>query len=898
MAMAEIYVKFDVIEDVFDITIPEDGSVDPTPPIDDIELQRFLGKEWRVSIAFSGNAVGATVSEVWQWVPFGNGQSFLSVNTDGGYSSRTWSYYAVYETFSISKPNDFDDEPLIYRSNIAPANPYQTTFDVVEWAWKDYDWEVISVPGISISDVTVSEGDVASFRVTLDLFLDEEITVYYKTVGVEAVAGKDYVPVSGSVVIAPWTLESSSLISVETIVDAVFDERIKTFFVQLTGFHVASGSMVLIVDDIGIGVIEGSKPIELNLKLLGPNSDKIVLVEGQRGGFVISSDSVNSAPIYVSVELIHPDLRSEVELISRFTLEAGRSSYEYKELKALVDEQLENTHLGRLRVTAFGLDGAPVKINDSFECDIDLVIRDRTIAGYDGESVLQRGVRTAEDILSYRAQLFEAIKVARLLDDPDKYFDSLNKASSIFGRVLAAAELAAIAEEARREYNVAVGDEVAERRVLAITTVKILDRLSEEAFTVLAGLAGKGAAGFSAGLLVGLGIVTSPVAIPVALVLGTVAGAALGGKMWEEFSPIFRESTAVWLEQNWVEPIEMKPGLRILQNSDGGRMIFSANVSDIVKGLGTKKIDHVYYDGSAVLLLAGNLENVTVLENANANLFAVARPIILNSENGASVIGNNLHNVISGNRLNNSLEGRAGDDILNGGAGNDSLIGGTGVDQMFGGAGNDTYIVDNAGDRVFETTTATSGIDAGGTDTVLSSVTFNLNAYNGVRFVEQLTLTGSGAIAGTGNALNNVIKGNAGNNTIAGLDGNDTLQGGAGADTINGGMGKDRMTGGIGADVFVFRSVTESGTTTATRDVITDFTPGIDVIDLKAIDADSTRTNNQAFSFIGDKAFTGKAGELRFANSILSADVNGDKRADFQVLLSGVSVLAETDIIL
>jgi len=243
----------------------------------------------------------------------------------------------------------------------------------------------------------------------------------------------------------------------------------------------------------------------------------------------------------------------------------------------------------------------------------------------------------------------------------------------------------------------------------------------------------------------------------------------------------------------------------------------------------------------------------------------------------------------TGNKLANTIVGNTG---------NNRLDGGSGRDTMLGGSGNDTYIVDNAGDRVFETTSASSSIDAGGKDTVLSSVTFNLDGYIGVRFVENLTLTGSANTNGTGNTKNNLVKGNAGNNVLTGLAGNDTLQGGAGADTIIGGLGRDRMTGGTGSDVFVFRSTVESGTTTAYRDVVTDFTAGEDIINLRGIDADSTRTNNQAFNFIGDAVFTGKAGELRFANSILSADVNGDKRADFQVLLSGVELLSAADIIL
>jgi Ca2+-binding RTX toxin-like protein len=156
-----------------------------------------------------------------------------------------------------------------------------------------------------------------------------------------------------------------------------------------------------------------------------------------------------------------------------------------------------------------------------------------------------------------------------------------------------------------------------------------------------------------------------------------------------------------------------------------------------------------------------------------------------------SGFGGDGADTLSGSSGNDSLSGEAGDDSLNGGSGEDTLTGGTGADTMNAGDGDDIYNVDNAGD-----VTAESFNDAlGGVDLV------NASASHTIGFgIENLTLTGTAAINGTGNTNANVITGNTGNNQLTGLNGNDTMNGGSGNDTLDGGNGNDSLLGSSGND--------------------------------------------------------------------------------------------------
>lgn len=173
---------------------------------------------------------------------------------------------------------------------------------------------------------------------------------------------------------------------------------------------------------------------------------------------------------------------------------------------------------------------------------------------------------------------------------------------------------------------------------------------------------------------------------------------------------------------------------------------------------------------------------------------------------------------------------------------------------------------------------------------------------------------GSGNDQLQGNALANSLSGGAGNDRLYGSGGADRLYGGKGADRLSGGAGNDQLSGGDGADRlqggggadllhglggadrFIFKSVAEAGLGN-TCDTIADFERGIDHIDLSQIDANTSRSGEQAFDFIGRAPFHGIAGELHCRFGILSGDTDGDGAADFQIALTGLGSLSASDIL-
>ena len=246
----------------------------------------------------------------------------------------------------------------------------------------------------------------------------------------------------------------------------------------------------------------------------------------------------------------------------------------------------------------------------------------------------------------------------------------------------------------------------------------------------------------------------------------------------------------------------------VLMDNDGADAVVG-NFSGLAEGA-TTVIGNRFF----TLSYKGGTGNDVVLTSGGSQITGTAGADTVNGSVSApgQPRATAFHDVISGLGGNDKLYALASNDTLSGGDGNDVLDGGLGADTMTGGAGNETYVVDSAGNKVNETGT--------GVDAVVSSITFRLVGPQVSGRVENLTLTGTTAINGFGDAFANAIVGNAKTNTLQGLGGNDLLAGG---------LGKDTLTGGANNDSFFFNTAPSA----ANIDTITDYNVAADTIRLE-----------------------------------------------------------------
>jgi Ca2+-binding RTX toxin-like protein len=240
--------------------------------------------------------------------------------------------------------------------------------------------------------------------------------------------------------------------------------------------------------------------------------------------------------------------------------------------------------------------------------------------------------------------------------------------------------------------------------------------------------------------------------------------------------------------------------------------------------------------------------------------------------------GSAFDDYLEGDGGSNKLLGHAGDDTLKGGGGSDELegmddddvlVGGSGGDKLRGGNGIDTAAYTESASGVTVNLSTSHG-DNGDPE---GDIYWSIENVHGSAHADAL-FGNDGANRLEGRNGQDMIKGGGGVDSLWGGSGDDFLYGNDGIDTLRGEAGQDRLTGGAGedilygganADTFVWLAVEETGLTRVSADRVSDFSAAQgDRIDLSGIDADVYGSGNQAFTFIGDAAFSGTPGELRY----------------------------------
>ncbi|MER9849965.1 calcium-binding protein [Mesorhizobium sp. M0106] len=199
-----------------------------------------------------------------------------------------------------------------------------------------------------------------------------------------------------------------------------------------------------------------------------------------------------------------------------------------------------------------------------------------------------------------------------------------------------------------------------------------------------------------------------------------------------------------------------------IQGNAGANVINGLGGADTMTGFGGNDTYYVDNAGDKVIEQVGGGYDRVVTSGSYA-LSAGSQIELLAARYPSGTTAMHL----SGNEFGQTIQGNAGANVINGGAG---------ADKMVGYGGNDTYYVDNAGDKEIEAV-------GGGADKVLASVSHALAAGSEIELLATTNQSGTTAINLNGNGFAQTIQGNAGANVINGLGGADTMTGFGGNDT-------------------------------------------------------------------------------------------------------------------
>ncbi len=359
--------------------------------------------------------------------------------------------------------------------------------------------------------------------------------------------------------------------------------------------------------------------------------------------------------------------------------------------------------------------------------------------------------------------------------------------------------------------------------------------------------------------------------------------------------------------------------------TDNIAIAYGARIDAVVTGAGADMVtanpdgDTITLGGGADTAFGGAGSDLIYGNAGNDVLSAGAgNATIYGGQGDDAITGGGGHNYLSGDVGNDRITGGPTADTILGGDGNDTIVGGAGHELIFGNQGADNINVSGsdtstvyggAGNDLITGAASTHGQwlsgDLGDDTITGGSGADTLLGYDG----NDVITGGSGTAQIFGNAGNDTLQAGTGPSTVYGGQGddvitvhtgavgqvlhgdlgNDTITGGAGGDTIIGGGGADVLTGNGGMDRFVYTAVTDSLVNASDR--VLDFNPTLDHVDLTALNTAQIAAGDAALSYVS--TFDGHADEVDLSynastnqTSVL-IDTNGDRLADFAILLSG-----------
>ncbi|NVO29489.1 calcium-binding protein [Donghicola sp. C2-DW-16] len=384
------------------------------------------------------------------------------------------------------------------------------------------------------------------------------------------------------------------------------------------------------------------------------------------------------------------------------------------------------------------------------------------------------------------------------------------------------------------------------------------------------------------------------------------------------------------------EPVEYS-GDHFIVGGDGNDTLHGGAHDDVFNGMGGDDIIHG--NGGADEMHGGRGNDTYYVDNVNDRVFEVGigkddndvifstvdfelgsnvENIIMEGVASISAVGNNLGNYIKGNGGNNTIAGGFGEDLILGGGGDDDIDGGRHNDTIKSGSGNDTIdggsgsdtIEAGSGDDTVVIGGRNDGDDiSGGEGRDWIEMNFGSNGRNVIIDLDDGLISSPRNASGgfssmdiaayidgfenvQGSNKGDYIYGNDQANIILGQGGGDYIYAGLGRDTVYGGAGKDKIYLGDDRkrDIVVFGDYNDSKKFRS--DKIFDFDVSKDVFNFSKMDFDLSLQGDQAAdnaSIPGVRIANGIwLGETMFGDAEIFADVDGNKRADFRIVVDNV----------